>query len=147
MTALCARWRRALAGACAAAALMSLAACSSDDGERVAAPAPLVERELDSYDAFVLASDENNPLFADVYGLRFEPLVAERVTTMKRISSMGADVDHVVVSAADRDVDRLAVVNGDGTLAPVPGLGRPYAFTRPFTTVSSTTTSHVAHRM
>ncbi|MGQ0632597.1 MAG: hypothetical protein ACT4P1_16375 [Sporichthyaceae bacterium] len=76
----------------------------------------------------MLASAENNPLFADVYGLRFDPLSAERITTMKRISTMSADADHVVVAAADGDVDRLAVVSGDGTLVPVPGLGRPYAF-------------------
>lgn len=84
--------------------------------------------DLGSFDAFVIASAENNPLFADVYGLRFQPLVAERLTTMKRISALGADDEHVVVAAADGDVDRLALVAGDGSLSELPGLGRPYAF-------------------
>ncbi|MGQ0624295.1 MAG: hypothetical protein ACT4PP_06525 [Sporichthyaceae bacterium] len=122
------RRRGILAVLCATAVIFALTACSGgDDGQ--AAPSNAVDsRDLSSYDAVVLASAENNILFADVYGLRFAPLVVDRITTMKRISSMGADSEHVIVAAADGSVDRLALVMGDGTLGPVPGLGRPHAF-------------------
>ncbi|MGQ0630888.1 MAG: hypothetical protein ACT4P1_07585 [Sporichthyaceae bacterium] len=123
------RWRRMLAGTCAAVVLGTLPACAGDDTTSSAPQvASAVVRDLSTYEAFMLASAENNLLFADVYGVRFDPLVVDRITTMKRISSLGADGEQVLVAAADRDVDRLAVVNGDGTLSPVPGLGRPYAF-------------------
>ncbi len=75
------------------------------------------------------ASAENDPLFADVYGIRFAPFAIERITTDKRVSSLGADEKHVMVAAADQDVDRLAQVTGAGALNPVPGLGRPFAYT------------------
>lgn len=121
---------RFASGLAAAALVLAVPACSGggDTSPAAASTAPLVIRDLGSYDAFVIASAENNPLFADVYGLRFDPLVAEQITTMKRISTMAADAEQVVVAAADSDVDRLALVSGSGELVPVPGLGRPYAF-------------------
>lgn len=85
-------------------------------------------RDLSSYDVFVLASAENNPLFADVYAIRFAPFAVDRITADKRVSSLGADEKHVMVAAADQDVDRLAQVTGTGELLPVPGLGRPFAY-------------------
>lgn len=122
------RRARLVRSAVAAIAFVALAACSdAGDDATGAAPAAPVVRDLASYDAFVIASAENNPLFADVYGLRFNPVVAERITTMKRVSTMGANVNTVLVAAADGDADRLAMVNGDGSLGPIPGLGRPYA--------------------
>lgn len=122
--------RSLAAGVVAVTLLLGVAACAESDSTSptAASTAPGLARDLSSYDAFVIASAENNPLFADVYGLRFEPLAAERITTMKRISTMGADAERIVVAAADGDVDRLAVVTGDGSLVPVPGLGRPHAF-------------------
>lgn len=126
------RIRRALAGAGVAAVLVTTPACSGGDTEgraaAITAPAGPVVRDLGSYDAFVLASAENNPLFADVYGIRFEPFAVERITTDRRVSSLGADEENVVVAAADQDVDRLAVVTGSGELQRVPGLGRPFAY-------------------
>lgn len=118
-----------VAGVAAVTLLIGAAACSEGgDAGPAEASTSAASRDLASYDVFVIASPENNPLFADVYGLRLQPLEAERITTMKRVSTMGADTQHLVVAAADGDVDRLAVVGSDGELAPVPGLGRPYAF-------------------
>ncbi|MGQ0464557.1 MAG: hypothetical protein ACT4QG_04470 [Sporichthyaceae bacterium] len=125
------RFVRRLAAAATALTLGLLAGCGSDGpGAATAAqgqPTP-VARDLGSYDAFVLASAENNTLFADVYAIRFQPFGIDRITTGKRISRLGADRDHVVVAAGDENVDRLAVVSGTGDLLPVPGLGRPHAF-------------------
>lgn len=123
--------RRRLAVAATALALGLLAGCGSDGpGAATAAqaPPPPVARDLAGYDAYVLASAENNYLFADVYAIRFQPFTIDRLTTGKRISRLGADRDHLLVAAADQDVDRLASVSGTGELLPVPGLGRPYAF-------------------
>ncbi|GAA0609440.1 hypothetical protein GCM10009547_09400 [Sporichthya brevicatena] len=129
MIALRGRVRRAATAAAAAVLLLSSGCSDSDaDSSAPATTTPGVSRDLASYDAFVLASEENDPLFADVYGLRFDPLIAERITTVRRISTLSADDEHVAVAAADGDADRLALVEGDGSLVPVPGLGRPYAF-------------------
>ncbi|MGQ0466129.1 MAG: hypothetical protein ACT4QG_12490 [Sporichthyaceae bacterium] len=121
--------RRRAAAALAALALVLPAGCGGDSENTAAAQATPVARDLASYDAFVLASAENNPLFADVYGLRFDPLVAERITVDKRVSSLTADDERVLVAAADQDVDRPAQVTGTGELLPIPGLGRPFAYT------------------
>jgi hypothetical protein len=85
--------------------------------------------DLASYDVFVLASADNTPAAADVYAIRFNPFAVDRITTDKRISSVGADDQHVVVAAGDEQIDKLAQVTGAGDLQPVPGLGRPHAFT------------------
>lgn len=85
--------------------------------------------DLKTYDAFVLASAENNPLFADVFAIRFNPFRIDRLTTNKRVSSLSADTERIVVAAADSDVDRLAQLTGNGDLQPIPGLGRPFAYT------------------
>lgn len=112
----------------AGATVAVMASCSGSDEQQAAAQPASITRDLATYDAFVIASAENNILFADVYAVRFSPFTVDRITTDKRISSLGADADHVAVAAADTDVDRLALVNGDGTLTPVPGLGRPFAY-------------------
>lgn len=113
-----------------ALALALLAGCSGEEsGEQAAVDTtPPAVRDLNTYDVFVQASAEDNPLFADLYGIRFAPFVVDRITTGKRISTMGADAKHLVVAAADGDVDRLAMVTGAGELQPIPGLDRPYGF-------------------
>lgn len=123
--------RHVLVGAATTIAILSFTSCSDDDssGPTTAPLAASLNSDLSVYDAFVIGSSENNPLFADVYGIRMQPFSIDRVTTDKRISSMGADPSHVIVSAADTDVDRLASVRSDGALLPVDGLGRPHAFT------------------
>jgi hypothetical protein len=111
-------------------ALGLLTGCG-DDSQSVAESQPTpsaVARDLSTYDVFVLGSEENNPLFADVYGIRLEPFTVDRITTGKRVSSLGADEGTVIVAAADQDVDRLATVTGAGDLQPIPGLGRPHGF-------------------
>ncbi|MGQ0624575.1 MAG: hypothetical protein ACT4PP_08000 [Sporichthyaceae bacterium] len=115
--------------AAAVASLALLTGCGADSGDALtSSPAAPLARDLPTYDAYVLASAENNPLFADVYAIRFQPFAIDRITTNKRISSVSADKDQVLVAAADQNVDRLAVVSGSGELLPVPGLGRPHAF-------------------
>lgn len=119
---------RRLAAAATALALGLLAGCGSDGpGAATAAQTP-VARDLATYDAYVVASAENNSLFADVYAIRFQPFAIDRITAGKRISSLGADADQVLVAAGDQNIDHLAVVSGTGDLLPVPGLGRPHAF-------------------
>ncbi|MGQ0465709.1 MAG: hypothetical protein ACT4QG_10365 [Sporichthyaceae bacterium] len=121
--------RSRAAAVLAVLALVLPAGCGGGDSENTAAAqATSVARDLASYDAFVLASAENNPLFADVYGLRFDPLVVERITVNKRVSSLAADDERVLVAAADQDVDRPAQVTDTGELIPIPGLGRPFAY-------------------
>lgn len=124
------RLRRIAAAVAAAAVLIGLPGCSDAGSAAPGAPeaTPVQARDLGAYDAFVIASADNNILFADVYGVRFSPLSADRITADKRISSLGADAEHLIVAAADTDVDRLAAVTGDGALVPVPGLGRPFAY-------------------
>lgn len=81
-----------------------------------------------SFEVYAIGSDAGNVLFADVYGITLNPLRAYRITTDKRISALSADPDTVVVAAADEQIDKLAMVAEGGNLAPVPGLGRPHAF-------------------
>lgn len=90
---------------------------------------PVSGRAIAEFELYVQASDQNNPLFADVYGISLEPLGAHRLTSGKRISSMDANADDIAVAAADGDIDRLGYVQGDGAIGPIPGLGRPYAHT------------------
>lgn len=115
----------------AAALALSLAllgACSDDDSPGTGAPVSST-RDLAEFDAFVLASAENDPAAADVYGLRFTPFTVERITTDKRVSALGADEQHLVVAAADQGgADRLAEVTGTGELTPIAGLGRPAGY-------------------
>jgi hypothetical protein len=95
-----------------------------------APPSPAAtSHSLADYDAFVVASATNSPADADVYAIRFDPFSVDRITTDKRISSMGADDEHVMVAAGDEQIDKLAQVTGSGDLKSIPGLGRPHAFT------------------
>ncbi|HEY3604295.1 MAG TPA: hypothetical protein VGL04_06455, partial [Sporichthyaceae bacterium] len=122
-------WAR-LTAALAASAVALLAGCSGG-GSSAATVAPAATsgvRDLTSYDAFVLGSVENNPAAADVYGIKFDPFTVDRITSGKRVSSLGADGKHVMVAAADEDIDKLAEVAGSGELLPVSGLGRPFAY-------------------
>lgn len=86
-------------------------------------------RDLSSYDVFLLASAENRLSTSDVYAIRFNPFVVDRITTDKRISSMSADSRQILVAAGDEQIDKLAEVTASGDLQPIPGLGRPHAFT------------------
>lgn len=118
-----------LAAVGAALALLLPAGCSGDDSRPAAAEAAQpVARDLASYDVFVRGSAINDPANADLYGIRFEPFVIDRITVDKRISSLGADKDHLLVAAADENIDQLAQVTGSGELQPIPGLGRPFAY-------------------
>ncbi|MGQ0845305.1 MAG: hypothetical protein ACT4QF_14350 [Sporichthyaceae bacterium] len=118
---------RLRAAGLAAALTLSLAAGCSGTDDGPAATATPGER-LAEFDAFVLASEENDPAVADVYGLRLDPFTVERITVDKSVSALGADAERVVVAAADAAVDRLALLDGSGTLLDVPGLGRPEAY-------------------
>lgn len=124
------RSRTRVAGLLAALALVLPAGCSDDDSGAPAAAevvAP-VARDLMSYDAFVLGSAVDDPANADVYAIRFDPFAIDRITVDKRISYLGADETHLVVAAADENIDQLARVTGNGALEPIPGLGRPFAY-------------------
>jgi len=120
------RPRSALAGLAAAAALVAgLAGCGDDDASAAEAP-------LSSFDVVVVASATNDPLHADLYGIRFDPLSAVQITHGKNISTVDATASRVVVAAADGDVDQLALVGADGELSEIPGLGRPFAYNPTF---------------
>ncbi|MGQ0463827.1 MAG: hypothetical protein ACT4QG_00760 [Sporichthyaceae bacterium] len=124
------RFAGRLAAAATALTLGLLSGCGGGPGAATAAQTPPLPaaRDLASYDAYVVASAENNHLFGDVYAIRFQPFAIDRITTGKRISSLGADGRDVLVAAGDANIDRLAVVGGTGDLLPVPGLDRPHAF-------------------
>jgi hypothetical protein len=120
------RSRRA-AAALAAALLPGLAACGDDGASAAEGPPP-----LSSFDLVVVASETNDPLAADLYGIRFDPLSAVRITHDKKVSTVDATASRVVVAAADGRVDQLALVGADGELEPIPGLGRPFAYNPSF---------------
>ncbi|HEY2832258.1 MAG TPA: hypothetical protein VGJ14_07535 [Sporichthyaceae bacterium] len=128
---------RARAGAViAACALMLPAGCGGgSDVAAVAsgaatagATATPAARDLSSYDVYVQGNAENNPLFQDVYGIRFNPFTVDRITTDKRISWLAADGARVMVAAGDEDIDKLGQLTGSGEVLPIPGLGRPHAY-------------------
>ncbi|MGQ0623183.1 MAG: hypothetical protein ACT4PP_00770 [Sporichthyaceae bacterium] len=124
-------WSYRLTATIATAALLLAAGCSGEDSQRIggAGPAPSsTALDLTSYDTIVIASAPRMPLFADLYGIRFSPFVMERITTDKRVSSLGAGPENIVVAAADQGADQLALVGADGTLRDVPGLGRPFGY-------------------
>ncbi|MGQ0468010.1 MAG: hypothetical protein ACT4QG_22170 [Sporichthyaceae bacterium] len=115
----------------AAALLLALglaAGCGGGGDATPAAQASPSARDLAKYDAFVLASEINDVAAADVYGIKFSPFSIDRITTDKAISALGADERHVIVAAADEQVDKLAEVTGAGELAPIEGLGRPIGY-------------------
>lgn len=129
--------RAAGAVAVVAALTVALSSCGGEiqyglGGESSSATLPLVPSkpvgDPTRYDLIVLASAENNPLFSDVYGVTLNPLEVTRITEDKRVSAVDADESTIVVAAADGRTDRLAIVDGDGELAPIPGLGRPFAY-------------------
>lgn len=115
----------------AAALVLALglaAGCGGGGDATPAAQSSPGTRNLAQYDAFVLASPENDAATADVYGIRFDPFTVDRITSDKAVSSLGADEQHVIVAAADQQVDKLAEVTGAGELAPIGGLGRPVGY-------------------
>lgn len=68
-------------------------------------------------------------LNADLYEMRFSPLEFQRLTTDSRVTTIGGCEQRLIVSAAQKEVgyaDRLQEFR-DGTLKPIPGLGRPPA--------------------
>lgn len=129
------RLRLPAVGAGALALATILSACGDTDASPTgtAALPEASAAPLSSYDLVVLASAENNPLFADVYGVTLDPLQARRITVNKRISTLDANAERIVVAAADGRTDRLAFVNQSGELEPVPGIGRPFAYAPAFT--------------
>lgn len=117
--------RSLLARAVTAGLVVGLAGCGKDD-------ASAAEPPLSSFDLVVVASERNDPLAADLYGIRFDPLSAVRITRDKKISTVDATASRVVVAAADGRVDQLALVGADGALNEIPGLGRPFAYNPSF---------------
>ncbi|MGQ0468107.1 MAG: hypothetical protein ACT4QG_22665 [Sporichthyaceae bacterium] len=103
-----------------------LTACGGSDtaGTRAESP-PVSAAPVGSFELYVLASAENDRLFADVYAITMNPLAVHRLTAGKRVSTMDATTDRVVVAAADGDVDRLGYVADGGQIVDIPGLGRP----------------------
>lgn len=70
-------------------------------------------------------------LAADLYEMRFSPLEFRRLTTDSRVTTIGGCDRAIIVAAAQKEVgyaDRLQEFR-DGTLQPIPGLGRPPAST------------------
>ncbi|MBA3744136.1 hypothetical protein [Sporichthya sp.] len=108
-----------------AALALGLAGCGDDD-------ASAADRSLSEFDLVVVASEINDPLAADLYGIMLDPLTAVRITTDKKISAVAATGNQVVVAAADGRVDQLAFVNVTGELTEIPGLGRPFAYNPSF---------------
>lgn len=98
-------------------AILGLAISMSACGGGGAAP-PAAEAPPSIFDAYVMANDQGNILQSDLYGITFNPLRAFRITTNKRISSMSASVDKVVVAAGDEQIDQL------GEVTPVGGIRR-----------------------
>lgn len=112
----------------AAALALSLSGCGDDDASAASESTPAIS----SFDLVVVASETNDPLNADLYGIRFDPLSAVRITRDKKISAADATASRVVVAAADGQVDQLAFVSDDGELSEIPGLGRPFAYNPTF---------------
>ncbi|MGQ0464317.1 MAG: hypothetical protein ACT4QG_03240 [Sporichthyaceae bacterium] len=110
------------------AAALTLTGCGG--GTEAAAPPSRIPASTGSldFDAYAVGSEQGQENSADLYGLRFNPLRVFRITTDKRVSTMAASTEQVVVAAADEQIDRLGVVAPDGSIGPVPGLGRPHAF-------------------
>ncbi len=117
-------FRRLTAAALVAVLGLGLAGCGSDDASAAA--------DAWSFDLVVVASATNDPLAADLYGIRLDPLTAVRLTQDKKISAVGATADRVVVAAADSRVDQLAFLTAAGELTEIPGLGRPFAYNPSF---------------
>lgn len=117
-----------VSAALAGALVLSLAGCGDDDVEA----AESVPRPLSSYDLVVVASEANDPAAADLYGITLDPLTAVRITHDKKISTVDATADRVVVAAADARLDQLALVSDTGELGEVPGVGRPFAYNPSF---------------
>ncbi len=125
------RYRTASRSALALALALGASACGvggSPGGTESVPVAAADAPALQSFDIYAIGSDAGNVLFADVYGITLNPLRAHRITTGERISALSADPDTVVVAAADEQIDKLAMVAEGGNLVPVPGLGRPHAF-------------------
>lgn len=107
---------------------LALSGCGGP-GQTAEETAPAVSSApVDDFELYVLASAENNRLFADVYAITMGPLTTHRLTAGKRVSTMDATGDHIVVAAADGDVDRLGYVANGGGIVDIPGLGRPPGF-------------------
>jgi hypothetical protein len=110
----------------AATLALGLTGCGDDDASAAE------DRSLSAFDLVVVASETNDPLAADLYGISLDPLTAVRITQGKKISTVAATADQVVVSAADGRVDQLALVGVTGELSEIPGLGRPFAYNPSF---------------
>lgn len=114
--------------------LAVVAGCGGDgdgDGGTEVRPVAQIDSDappLHSFDVYGLASDSGSELRADVYGITLSPLRAYRLTAIERVSWLSAGQDTVVVAAGDEQIDKLGLIAGDGAIAPIPGLGRPAAY-------------------
>ncbi|WP_019874526.1 hypothetical protein [Sporichthya polymorpha] len=124
--------RSVVAALCAATLLLGLAGCGDDGASAADSATGASPRPLSSFDLVVVASESNDALAADLYGITLDPLTAVRITHDKRISTVDAQDGRVVVAAADGAVDQLAFVTAAGELTEIPGLGRPFAYNPSF---------------
>lgn len=109
----------------------------ASDGDRGldAAPVPQVDADappLNTFDIYLIGSADGNVLFADVYGVVLEPFRSYRLTADKRISAISANRKTVALAAGDEQIDKLGMLVAGGEIAPIPGLGRPHAFSPEF---------------
>lgn len=107
-------------------AALVLGGCGEDASP--GAPGSAATPALHSFDLYAMGNAEGNILFADLYGITFNPLTVHQITTDKRISTLSASRDTIAVAAGDEQIDKLALVQEGGVLLPLPGLGRPHAF-------------------
>ncbi len=116
-----------------AAVFLASAGCGDESDDeaavaRIAADAP----PLSAFDIYAVGSGDGNVLFSDVYGITLNPLRAYRLTADKRVSWITANAGTVAVAAGDEQIDKLGLVQSDGVIAEIPGLGRPHAFSPEF---------------
>jgi hypothetical protein len=117
--------KRVRAAALATGALLITAGCSGGGSQAAATPTPTATgRDLATYDLFMMGSAQKQSGDAELYGIRFNPLRIDPITTNKRIETFGADGQHLVAATRDGQIDELSEVTGAGELAPIPGLGQ-----------------------
>ncbi len=102
--------------------LATLTACGGDGKPEFAAavsPTPL-------YDVYLSGIDSEGGGGSALYGLTLNPLRTYRLTSDDRAFGATAAGEQVVVDAADNS--GLGLLQPDGTVGPIPGLGRPKGY-------------------
>lgn len=114
------RVRRALVSVLGLALLTTLGACGGGDKPEFAAavtPAPL-------YDVYFSAIDSEGTGGSALYGLTLDPVRAYRLNVEDRAFRPSAYGDQVIVVGAG-EKEGIGLLQPDGTVREVPGLGRP----------------------